>query len=205
MKHRIKRLVSMILVLMMGLGMNVMAEEKKPSVTVAIPIQFSSDAAEKSDATIKIKDQETNQVLKTLTRAEITQIGGQYVFPLIYTEPGNHSYSIFCTSQFGEQTAIAEVAVLSDDDGKLSATLVLYWKDTQAKIDKIVFGHADITPTNPQPNQPTPSSPSRPSSSTNQILGAESNSWFMPLLVLAGGIAILFVALVAKRRKGGNR
>ena len=41
MKHRIKRLVSMILVLMMGLGMNVMAEEKKPSVTVAIPIQFS--------------------------------------------------------------------------------------------------------------------------------------------------------------------
>ena len=27
MKHRIKRLVSMILVLMMGLGMNVMAEE----------------------------------------------------------------------------------------------------------------------------------------------------------------------------------
>ena len=153
----------------------------------------------------KIKDQETNQVLKTLTRAEITQIGGQYVFPLIYTEPGNHSYSIFCTSQFGEQTAIAEVAVLSDDDGKLSATLVLYWKDTQAKIDEIVFGHADTTPTNPQPNQPTPSSPSRPSSSTNQILGAESNSWFMPLLVLAGGIAILFVALVAKRRKGGNR
>lgn len=53
MKHRIKRLVSMILVLMMGLGMNVMAEEKKPSVTVAIPIQFSSDAAEKSDANDK--------------------------------------------------------------------------------------------------------------------------------------------------------
>ena len=147
MKHRIKRLVSMILVLMMGLGMK-MSWQKKRNLLLRLRFPFSFRRM---------------------------------------------------------QTAIAEVAVLSDDDGKLSATLVLYWKDTQAKIDEIVFGHADTTPTNPQPNQPTPSSPSRPSSSTKQILGAESNSWFMPLLVLAGGIAILFVALVAKRRKGGNR
>lgn len=80
MKHRIKRLVSMILVLMMGLGMNVMAEEKKPSVTVAIPIQFSSDAAEKSDATIKIKDQEAvldakNKLTKRVLRGIIITDG----------------------------------------------------------------------------------------------------------------------------------
>ncbi len=193
MNHRIKRLLGLALILMLGFGMTVHAvEEEIPSVTIEIPICFLSNISNEFDATVTIRDREKGDVLKTITRKEIANMGGRYGFSLYYSEPGNHSYAITSVSEFGEESCYADVAVLSDDDGNLSATFVLYWKDSSAKIETIEFGQ----------NVPTQSI--RPSN--NVILGAESKNWYISMIVMAIGILTAFLAVVqkCKAQKGSN-
>lgn len=212
MKHRIKKLMCIAILLVMGFGTVVQAEENAsmPSVTITIPISFAPDLSSSVDVTVTIQDRESGEVLKTITRKEIANTGGNYSFPLTYTEPGNHKYTVTAVSKLGEESCYADVAVLSDDEG-LSAALVMYWKDTTAKIDDIEFGHwkNDVVPTQPdvptQPGQPTPDhpTPGQPTpdhpTSSNQILGVESHSWYLPLLVMAAGIIVAVIAVVCKR------
>lgn len=200
MRYRMKRLLGIVLVLVMGLCMMVHADEgKTPSVTTVIPISFSSKLSKDIDATVTIRDRDSGDVLKTITRAEFIKIGGSYSFPLIYTEPGNHAYSITAVSELGEECCYADVAVLTDDTEKLSATLVLYLKDSSTKIDRIEFGNWEETPKPTTPDTPgKPSTPGTPSS--NVILGAQANDWYVPLLVMAAGIVIALAAVVYKRK-----
>lgn len=184
MRYRIKRLLSLVLIFVMGIGMIVYADEEEiPSVTIEIPICFSNDISDGFDATVTIRDRESGETLKTITRKEIVNMGGRYEFSLRYNEPGNHSYSIASVSEFGEESCYADVAVMSDDDGKLSATFVLYWKDSSTKIETIEFGH----------NVPQPVRPSK-----NVILGVKSKSWYVPMAVMAAGILLAFLAVVQK-------
>ncbi len=191
MRYRIRRLLGVMLVLVMGLVMSIHAdEEKTPSVTVTIPISISSALSKNVDMTIDIRDRDSNELLKTITGTEIVEIGGKYVFTLIYNEPGNHNYSITATSNLGKECCYADIAVLTDDSGKLGSTLVLYWQNSQNKMDKIEFGHWET--------ETTPETPSGPHNSV--ILGATSQYWYVPLLVMAAGVAIAFVAVLYKRK-----
>lgn len=192
MRYRIKRLLGLVLVLVLGISMIVYADEEEiPSVTIEIPICFSNAVSDGFDATVTIRDRESGEVLKTITRKEIANMGGRYGFSLHYNEPGNHRYSIVSVSEFGEESCYADVAVMSDDDGNLSAIFVLYWKDSSTKIETIEFGH----------NVPQPVRPSK-----NVILGVKSKSWYVPMVVMAAGILLAFLAVVQKykTRKGSK-
>ena len=163
MKHRIKKLIGLALLFVMGIGITAYAQNTSPpSVTVTIPMRFASDLSDAVDVTVTIRDRASTEVIKTLTRSEIQQAGEIYSFPLSYTQPGSFNYSITATSKLGVETCYADVAVLSDEDGALNATLVLYWKDATAKLDEIEFGsgHAEKpTPENPTPENPTLENP----------------------------------------------
>lgn len=184
MRCQIKRLLGIMLFLAMGISMIVYADEEEiPSVTIEIPICFSNGVSDGFDATVTILDRESGEVLKTITRKEIANMGGRYGFSLHYNEPGNHSYSIASVSEFGEESCYADVAVMSDDVGNLSAIFVLYWKDSSTKIETIEFGH----------NVPQPVRPSK-----NVILGVESKSWYISTAAMATSILLAFLAVVQK-------
>lgn len=185
MRYRIKRLLGLMLVFVLGIGMIVQAdEEEMPSVTIEIPICFSNGVSDGVDATVTVQDRESGEVLDTITRKEIANMGGRYGLSLRYSEPGNHRYSITSVSEYGEESCYADVAIMSDDDGNLSATFVLYWKDSSAKIETIEFGHN------------VPPQPVRPSK--NVILGVKSRSWYVSMAVMAAGILLAFFAVVQK-------
>lgn len=198
MKHRIEKLIGIVLVLVLGIGMcmAVRAENvQKPSVSVAIPVRFTSGSVP-GDLTITVRNH-AGEVIKSFAGEDMKNTGETFEIVLSYTEPGNYAYTVNVASGSESETFTASVAVLSDDDGILNAALVLRRQNAGTKLGQIEVGNwkGDVTPSAPQ-NPPTV--PPRPS--TNQILGAESLLWYLPILLMLIGIALEAAAIICKRK-----
>lgn len=198
MKHRIEKLIRIVLVLVLGIGMcmAVRAENVQPSsVSVAIPVRFTSGSVP-DDLTVTVRNH-AGEVIKSFAGEDMKNTGETFEIVLSYTEPGNYAYTVNVASGSESETFTASVAVLSDDDGILNAAMVLRRQNAGTKLEQIEVGNwkGDVTPSSPQN---PPSVPSRPS--TNQILGAESLLWYLPILLMLIGIALEAAAIICKRK-----
>lgn len=198
MKHRIEKLIRIVLVLVLGIGMcmAVRAENVQPtSVSVAIPVRFTSGSVP-DDLTVTVRNN-AGEVIKSFAGEDMKNTGETFEIVLSYTEPGNYAYTVNVASGSESETFTASVAVLSDDDGILNAAMVLRRQNAGTKLEQIEVGNwkGNVTPLAPQN---PPSVPSRPS--TNQILGAESLLWYLPILLMLIGIALEAAALICKRK-----
>ena len=198
MKHRIEKLIRIVLVLVLGIGMcmAVRAENVQPtSVSVAIPVRFTSGSVP-DDLTVTVRNN-AGEVIKSFVGEDMKNTGETFEIVLSYTEPGNYAYTVNVASGSESETFTASVAVLSDDDGILNAAMVLRRQNAGTKLEQIDVGNwkGNVTPSAPQN---PPSVPSRPS--TNQILGAESLLWYLPILLMLIGIVLEAAALICKRK-----
>lgn len=198
MKHRIEKLIMIVLVLVLGIGMcmAVRAENVKPSsVSVAIPVRFTSGSVP-DDLTVTVRNH-AGEVIKNFAGEDMKNTGETFEIVLSYTEPGNYAYTVNVASGSESETFTASVTVLSDDDGILNAAMVLRRQNAGTKLEQIEVGNwkGDVTPSAPQN---PPSVPSHPS--TNQILGAESLLWYLPILLMLIGIALEAAAIICKRK-----
>lgn len=198
MKHRIEKLIRIVLVLVLGIGMcmAVRAENVQPtSVSVAIPVRFTSGSVP-DDLTVTVRNH-AGEVIKSFAGEDMKNTGETFEIVLSYTEPGNYAYTVNVASGSESETFTASVAVLSDDDGILNAAMVLQRQNAGTKLEQIDVGNwkGNVTPS--APRNP-PSVPSRPS--TNQILGAESLLWYLPILLMLIGIVLEAAALICKRK-----
>lgn len=198
MKHRIEKLIRIVLVLVLGIGMcmAVRAENVQPtSVSVAIPVRFTSGSVP-DDLTVTVRNN-AGEVIKSFAGEDMKNTGETFEIVLSYTEPGNYAYTVNVASGSESETFTASVTVLSDDDGILNAAMVLRRQNAGTKLEQIDVGNwkGNVTPSAPQN---PPSVPSRPS--TNQILGAESLLWYLPILLMLIGIVLEVAALICKRK-----
>ena len=198
MKHRIEKLIRIVLVLVLGIGMcmAVRAENVQPtSVSVAIPVRFTSGSVP-DDLTVTVRNH-AGEVIKSFAGEDMIISGETFEIVLSYTEPGNYAYTVNVASGSESEPFTASVAVLSDDDGILNAAMVLQRQNAGTKLEQSDVGNwkGNVTPSAPQN---PPSVPSRPS--TNQILGAESLLWYLPILLMLIGIVLEAAALICKRK-----
>ena len=198
MKHRIEKLIRIVLVLVLGIGMcmAVRAENVQPtSVSVAIPVRFTSGSVP-DDLTVTVRNN-AGEVIKSFAGEDMKNTGETFEIVLSYTEPGNYAYTVNVAAGSESETFTASVAVLSDDDGILNAAMVLRRQNAGTKLEQIDVGNwkGNVTPSAPQN---PPAVPARPS--TNQILGAESLLWYLPILLMLIGIVLEAAALICKRK-----
>lgn len=203
-KKRLFWLTAVFLLLACLLPVRAFAAETEKAVSVQLPVSCTGTNTE--ETFLYELTQQTTEY-QTVESATLSLKNGESgAFHITYTYPGTYHYTVRqaagtdAATTYDKTVYTVDVYVLEDENGKLSAEIVVYTQESSDKKAELHFTNIRELPTpTPKPSEP-PRVPHLPQTGDNAQLGL----WVLLAAVSAAALALLAVLKRKKKEEGSH-
>lgn len=206
-------LLAVLLVLML-LPLRVFAADAEKSVTVRIPVSCMALDSPDTFQYELVPETTEHQTIETPTLSLKDGEKGEFVITITY--PGTYHYTVHQNkgndlfTTYDERVYHVDVYVLEDEQGNLTADVVLYEEGGADKKEEVVFKNKrELPPDEPKEEEPAPED--EPKEEPQGILdlltvpqtgdSAPLGLWMVLAVAAALGLAVLAVLKMRKKRE----